>query len=322
VTLTNGGSFNDKVNFIWSVADLLRGDFKQSEYAKVILPLVVIRRLDCVLADTKDAVVARAEQLRGRVDKPDRALQAVAGREFYNTWPHGFDQLTADPANVATNLRHYIGRFSPGAFDVIEKFRFDAQITRLDEADLLYQVVARFADIDLHPEQVDNTEMGYIYEELIRRFSEQSNETAGEHFTPREVIRLMVDLLFAEDEAALRVPGVVKTLFDPACGTGGMLAVAEDRLHELNDRATLDVHGQELNDESYAVCRSDMMLRGHTSENIRSGNSFSRDAFPGRRFDYMLSNPPFGVEWKKVRAADTPPPTCGRECGSATPGST
>jgi type I restriction enzyme M protein len=305
MTLTTGGSFNDKVNFIWSVADLLRGDFKRSEYAKIILPLVVIRRLDCVLADSKANVVERATQLAGRVDNPDQALQAVAGREFYNTSPLDFATLTADPANVATHLREYIGGFSPGAFDVIEKFRFDAQITRLDEADLLYQVVARFADIDLHTDAVDNTEMGYVYEELIRRFSEQSNETAGEHFTPREVIHLMVDLLFAEDDRLLREPGVVKTLFDPACGTGGMLAVAEDRLRELNPQAHLAVFGQELNDESYAMCRSDMMLKGQTSANIRSGNSFSKDAFPGQRFDYMLANPPFGVEWKKVRVAVT-----------------
>jgi type I restriction enzyme M protein len=305
MTLTNGGSFNDKVNFIWSVADLLRGDFKRSEYAKVILPLVVIRRLDCVLADTKAAVIERAASLPGNIDNRDPALQAVAGREFYNTSPLDFATLTADPANVEANLRAFIGGFSPGAFDVIERFRFDAQITRLAEADLLYQVVARFADIDLHTDQVGNTEMGYVYEELIRRFSEQSNETAGEHFTPREVIRLMVDLLFAEDDRLLREPGVVKTLFDAACGTGGMLAVAEDRLRALNPQAHLEVYGQELNDESYAMCRSDMMLKGQTSANIRPGNSFSRDAFAGQRFDYMLANPPFGVEWKKVRTAVT-----------------
>jgi type I restriction enzyme M protein len=301
VTLTNGGSFNDKVNFIWSVADLLRGDFKQSEYGRVILPLVVLRRLDCVLAETKEAVVERAQQLEGRVDKPDKALKAVAGHEFYNTSRFDFAELTGDPSNVRDNLKAFIGGFSSGARDVIDKFRFDDQITRLDDADLLYQVVARFADIDLHPDQVDNHEMGYVYEELIRRFSEQSNETAGEHFTPREVIRLMVDLLLTEDDQALRKPGTVRTLFDPACGTGGMLAVAEDRLAEMNPSAHLEVYGQELNDESYAICRSDMMLKGQESENIKNGNSFSNDQFKGQRFDYLLANPPFGVEWKKVQ---------------------
>ncbi len=301
MTLTNGGSFNDKVNFTWSVADLLRGDFKQSEYGRVILPLVVLRRLDCVLAETKEAVVERAQQLEGRVDNPDRALKAVAGREFYNTSRFDFAELTDDPSSVRDNLRAFIGGFSSGARDVIDRFRFDDQITRLDDADLLYQVVARFADLDLHPDQVDNHEMGYIYEELIRRFSEQSNETAGEHFTPREVIRLMVDLLLTEDDRALRRPGVVRTLFDPACGTGGMLAVAEDRLAEMNESAHLEVYGQELNDESYAICRSDMMLKGQQSENIKNGNSFSNDQFKGQRFDYLLANPPFGVEWKKVQ---------------------
>ena len=301
VGLTNGGSFTDKVNFIWSVADTLRGDYKASEYGRVILPLVVIRRLDCVLAPTKEAVVARAEQLAGRVDNPDEALKAAAGGlEFWNTSPLDFGKLTADPSNVATNLRSYIRGFSPGAQEVIDKFRFDEQITRLEDAQLLYQVIAKFADIDLHPSSVDNHEMGYIYEELIRRFSEQSNETAGEHFTPREVIRLMVDLLLVADDQSLRDPGVIRTLFDPACGTGGMLAVAEERLLDLNPQAYLHVYGQELNDESYAICRSDMMLKGHSAENIASGNSFSQDAFVGRRFDYLLANPPFGVKWKKI----------------------
>jgi len=186
---------------------------------------------------------------------------------------------------------------------VIARFRFDDQIRKLEEADLLYQVVGKFAGVDLHPDAVDNTQMGYIYEELIRRFSEQSNETAGEHFTPREVIRLMVDLLFTEDDQALRGDAAVRTLFDPACGTGGMLAVATERLHEMNPRAHLEVFGQELNDESFAMCRSDLMLKGQTSTNVQQGNSFSQDRFTGRRFDYLLANPPFGVEWKKVQEA-------------------
>lgn len=300
---SGGRSFTDKVNFIWSVADLLRGDYKQSDYGKVILPFTVIRRLDCVMEDTRAVVVARAEQLTGKVNDPDQALQVVAGREFYNTSPLTFEKLAADPANVATNLRQYLLGFSPGAQEVIAKFRFEDQITKLDDADLLYQVVGKFAGIDLHTDVVDNDQMGYLYEELIRRFSEQSNETAGEHFTPREVIRLMVDLLFIEDDSALRGDAAVRTLFDPACGTGGMLAVASDRLGELNPSAHLEVYGQELNDESFAMCRSDLMLKGQRSENVQSGNSFSQDRFVGRRFDYLLANPPFGVEWKKVQEA-------------------
>ncbi|HXG59357.1 MAG TPA: class I SAM-dependent DNA methyltransferase [Thermoanaerobaculia bacterium] len=286
--------------FIWSVADKLRGVYKQSEYGRVILPLVVLRRLDCVLEPTKADVLARHEALKGRVENMEPVLCAVSGEQFYNTSPLDFRRLLDDPANVAGNLRSYIAGFSPAARDVIEKFGFDAQITRLAEKNLLYLVVSQFAEIDLHPNVVSNLEMGYLYEELIRRFSELSNETAGEHFTPREVIRLMVNLLFVEDEDVLRTRGIVKTLYDPACGTGGMLSVAEDHLRHLNPDARLEVFGQELNDETYAVCRSDMMLKGQDASHIVSGNSFSQDGHQGRTFDYMLANPPFGVEWKSV----------------------
>jgi type I restriction enzyme M protein len=286
--------------FIWSVADLLRGDYKQSEYGKVILPLTVIRRLDCVLDPTKAAVLERAKALKGRVENVDPVLESVAGQKFFNTSPLDFRRLLDDPGQIAGNLRGYIANFSAGAREVIEKFDFDGQITRLAKANLLYQVIGKFADIDLHPEVVSNIEMGYLYEELIRRFSELSNETAGEHFTPREVIRLMVNLLLAEDDEALTGPGVVRTLFDPACGTGGMLSVAEDHLRALNPHAQLEVFGQELNDETYAICKSDMMLKGQDAGRIVSGNSFSEDGHQGRTFDYLLANPPFGVEWKKV----------------------
>ena len=234
-------------------------------------------------------------------------LRRAAGQSFYNDSPLDFRGLLADSANVATNLRTYIGSFSAGAADVVEKFGFDAQITRLDDAGLLYQVLARFADLDVHPQSVPNRQMGYVFEELIRRFSEMSNETAGEHFTPREVIRLMVTLLLAEDRDALTVPGVVRTMYDCACGTGGMLSVAEELLtdpeHGLNPRARLEVFGQELNGETYAICRSDMMLKGQSPEHIVYGNSFSADGHADRRFDYLLTNPPFGVEWKKVEKA-------------------
>jgi type I restriction enzyme M protein len=295
-TIRNHGAF------IWSVADLLRGDYKQSEYGKVILPLTVIRRLDCVLEPTKQAVLERHRQLAGRIENQEPVLQAVAGEQFFNTSPLTFAKLLDDPNNIADSLRLYIGGFSEAAKDVIDKFDFGIQIDRLSRANVLYQVIGKFADLDLHPEAVSNLEMGYLYEELIRRFSELSNETAGEHFTPREVIRLMVNLLFIDDADVLTKPGIVKTLYDPACGTGGMLSVAEDHLRQLNPHARLEVFGQELNAETYAVCRSDMMLKGQDASHIAYGNSFSEDHHEGERFDYLLANPPFGVEWKKVEA--------------------
>jgi type I restriction enzyme M protein len=295
-----GESPRNHAAFIWSVADLLRGDYKQSEYGKVVLPLVVLRRLDCVLEPTKAAVLERHRQLSGRIENLEPVLQQVAGQQFYNTSPLDFRRLLDDSAHLADNLRAYIVGFSTGARDVIEKFDFDTQIARLDRANLLFLVLSKFADIDLHPDVVSNLEMGYLYEELVRRFSELSNETAGEHFTPREVIRLMVNLLFIEDEAILTRTGIVKTLFDPACGTGGMLSVAEDHLRSLNPDARLEVFGQELNAETYAVCRSDMMLKGQDASHIVWGNSFTEDGHQGQRFDYCLANPPFGVEWKKV----------------------
>jgi len=296
---TSSPIINNHAAFIWSVADLLRGDYKQSEYGRVILPLTVLRRLDCVLEPTKDQVLERAAKYG---DRPE-LLEAAAGQQFYNTSRYDFAKLIAAPDDLADNLRHYIASFSPGARDVIEKFGFDTQIARLERSNLLYLVVSKFAEVDLHPDAVSNLEMGYLYEELIRRFSELSNETAGEHFTPREVIRLMVSLLFIEDEDLLTKPGISKTLLDPACGTGGMLSVAEDYLREHNPSARLHVYGQELNAETYAICRSDMMLKGQDATNIAYGNSFSEDGHPGLQVDYAIANPPFGVEWKKV--ADT-----------------
>ena len=286
--------------FIWSVADLLRGDYKPSEYGRVILPLVVLRRLDCVLEKTKPAVLNRHGELAGKIENIEPVLQSVAREQFFNTSPLDFTRLLDDPANIGDNLRAYIAGFSSAARDVIEKFDFNVHITKLDRANLLFLVISKFADIDLHPDKVSNLEMGYLYEELVRRFSELSNETAGEHFTPREVIRLMVNLLFIEDEDALTKPGIVRTIFDPACGTGGMLSVAEDHLRALNPAARLEVFGQELNAETYAICRSDMMLKGQDASHITWGNSFSEDGHQGARFDYLLANPPFGVEWKKV----------------------
>jgi type I restriction enzyme M protein len=294
-------SFSEIANFIWSIADLLRGTFKQHDYGQVILPLTVLRRLDCVLADTKEKVLAKYEGLKGgNLKNVDPILNRITGVPFHNTSKLDFAKLKNDPNHIASNLTSYIKGFSQSARDVIDRFQFADQISRLDEANLLYLVVSRFADVDLHPATVPNHMMGSAFEELIRKFAEQSNETAGEHFTPREVIRLMVDLLFVEDDDLLRKRGVVKTLFDPACGTGGMLSVAEEYLRELNPDAQLQVFGQELNDETWAICNADMMIKGQNPENIVRGNSFSQDGHVGKKFDYMLCNPPFGVEWKNV----------------------
>lgn len=298
--MSNNQMIKNHAAFIWSVADLLRGDYKQSEYGRVIMPLTVLRRLDCVLEPTKVKVLERHAKLKGTIDNIGPVLEAVSGEQFFNTSPLDFRRLLDDPGQIAGNLRAYIAGFSPSARDIIEKFDFDTQITKLDRGNLLYLVISKFAEIDLHPNIVSNLEMGYLYEELIRKFSELSNETAGEHFTPREVIRLMVNLLFIEDADVLTTPGTVRTLFDPACGTGGMLSVAEDYLRQLNPQARLEVFGQELNEETYAICRSDMMLKGQDASHITVGNSFSEDGHAGRTFDYCLANPPFGVEWKKV----------------------
>jgi type I restriction enzyme M protein len=286
--------------FIWSVADLLRGDYKQSDYGKVILPFTVLRRLDCVLAATKPAVLAEFDKRSGEGLNPEPFLLRAAGQSFYNTSRMDMGKLIGDADHIAQNLYTYIQDFSPAVRDIFERFEFIAQVDRLAKAGLLYQVTEKFARIDLHPDVVDNHQMGLAFEELIRRFAELSNETAGEHFTPREVIKLMVSLLFVEDDDLLSKPSVVRTIYDPTAGTGGMLSVAEDYLAGLNPTARLTMFGQELNDESYAICKADMLIKGQDVGNIVAGNTLSDDGHTGRKFDYMLSNPPFGVEWKKV----------------------
>jgi type I restriction enzyme M protein len=296
-------SFSEASNFLWSIADLIRGEWKSHDFGKVILPFTVLRRLDCSLVDTKDKVLAKHAQLKGgSVKNIDPMLQRVTGVRFHNVSKLDFVRLKDDPNHIAQNLNAYIKGFSENVREIlIDRLHFPEVIAKLDEQDLLYLVASRFAEVDLHPDAVPNHMMGSIFEDLIRRFAEQSNETAGEHFTPREVIRLMVNLLFIEDDDVLRKKGVVKTLFDPACGTGGMLSVAEAYLVQLNPDAHLEVYGQELNDESYAICKADMLLKEENPGNIVYGNSFSADGHTGQHFDYMLSNPPFGVEWKKVQ---------------------
>lgn len=286
--------------FIWSVADLLRGDYKQSEYGKVILPFTVLRRLDCVLEATKPAVLKEFEAKKKAGLNPEPFLLRKSGQSFYNTSPMDMKKLMGDQDHIKENLFAYIQAFSPAVRDIFERFDFYTQIERLAKAGLLYQVTERFANVDLHPEAVSNAQMGLAFEELIRKFAEISNETAGEHFTPREVIRLMVNLLFVEDDDVLSKPGVVRTIYDPTAGTGGMLSVAGEHLEELNPQARLTMYGQELNDESYAICKADMLIKGQDVANIVADNTLSDDGHPHRKFDYMLSNPPFGVEWKKV----------------------
>ena len=292
-------NFSERVSFIWSVADLLRGPYKPAQYGKVILPLTVLRRLDCVLEPTKQKVLEKAAALKASgIKDVEPILNRAAGQKFHNTSKLDFKKLRGDPDKVATNLAFYIKHFSAKARQIFEYFEFEKEIAKLADANRLYLVVSKFAEMDLHPSAVSNHEMGLIFEDLIRRFNEASNETAGDHFTPREVIRLMVNLLFTPDSQVLRTAGAVRTLYDPACGTGGMLSVAEEFLRDLNPGAKLEVFGQDYNNEAFAVCCSDMMIKGQHPDNIKFGDSFTQDGLPGKKFDYLLANPPFGVEWK------------------------
>lgn len=286
-------------SLIWSVADLLRGDFKQSQYGRIILPFTVLRRLECVLASSKDKVLTTAESAKALPDTArDKLLLNAAGQSFYNTSKLTLDTLGEN--HIGDNLDAYVRAFSKDAREVFEHFNFEASIGLLEDANLLYKVVRAFATVDLSPEAVDNYHMGLIFEELIRRFAESSNETAGEHFTPRDIVRLTTSLVFAGDDDALTTPGAVRSIYDPTAGTGGFLSCGMEYLHEINQGARLATFGQELNPESYAICKADMLIKGQDISNIKLGNTLSEDQLPFERFDYCLSNPPFGVDWKKV----------------------
>ncbi|SBW20853.1 type I restriction-modification system methyltransferase subunit [Candidatus Protofrankia californiensis] len=295
--VTAGPTHSKMAADIWSVADLLRGDYKRHEYGGVILPFTLLRRLDAVMAPTREAVRARNAALH--IENRQRLLEIAAKLPFYNTSAQNFTTVAADSTHVAKNLRDYVNGFSPNVREVLERFNLDQEITRLAGARLLYQVVTRFAKMD-DLGKLDSHDMGYVFEHLIRKFAEDSNETAGEHFTPREVIKLMVNLLIAPDNDTVAGEGQVINVYDPACGTGGMLTAAEDHLKLINPKAEVYLFGQELNAESWSICQSEMLLRSQRGD-IHFGNSFSQDGFTGRRFDYMLANPPFGVEWKKVK---------------------
>ena len=308
------------VSFIWGVADLIRDTFKRSKYQDVILPLTVLRRLDCVLAPTKRKVLEVQARFKGKLDNPDGQLQRASGFAFYNTSRYDFEKLLADAPHIAQNLRNYIAGFSPNMREVLEKFDFDNTIAKLDEAGLLFQVMQRFADpkVNLHPETVDNSTMGTIFEELIRKFNEALNENPGEHFTPRDVVHLMVDLLLAGDEERLRTKGVVLSVYDPCCGSGGMLTIAkehiavgetregESRGDAVNVDADTHLFGQEVNPETFAICKSDLFMKsadGRDADNILFGSTLSNDRHARATFDYMIANPPYGKDWKRDQDA-------------------
>ena len=299
-----GVNINEKANLIWSIADKLTGVYKPHEYGEVILPLTVIRRFDCILAYTKDAVLEKFKSV-AKLPMRDVLLRQSSGYSFYNTSKYTFERLLDDPDNIEANFRSYLNGFSPNVAEIIEKFKFDGHITTMANKGILYIVLKEFSTqkADLHPDHISNLEMGYIFEEIIRRFSEAHNEDAGQHYTPREVIELMVNILFINDSKALSDANVAKTLYDPACGTGGMLSVAEDHLHKLNSAAELLVFGQELNDQTFAICKADMLIKGKDADYIKDGNTLSEDQFAGQTFDYILSNPPFGREWKNEKNA-------------------
>ena len=296
-------SFTSTAAFIWSVADLLRGDYKQSDYGKVILPFTLLRRLECVLDKTRPAVRAEYEKRKDSGLNLDAFLNKKSEHSFYNTSTFSLSTLKADPNNLRANLESYISDFSANARDIFERYKFTEQLAYLDESNLLYQIVEKFENIDLHPDAISNHEMGLVFEELIRRFAESSNETAGEHFTPRDIVRLTTSLLFMLDDKVLKQSGTVRTLYDPTAGTGGFLSSGSEYVHEINAGAKLVTFGQELNPESFAICKADMLIKGQDVANIKYGNTLSDDQLPAEKFDYMLSNPPFGVEWKKVEKA-------------------
>lgn len=297
-------NINEKAALIWAIADKLTGVYKPHEYGEVILLLTVIRRFDCILADTKDAVLEKYESVKTLPMHDVFLKKAAGGLEFYNTSKYTFERLLDDPDNIEDNFRDYLNGFSENVRGIIEKFKFDSHITTMANKGILYIVIKEFTSpkANLHPDVISNLEMGYIFEEIIRRFSESHNEDAGQHYTPREVIRLMVNILFNDDNDILSGNNVAKTIYDPACGTGGMLSVAEEYLHELNKSTELLAFGQELNDQTFAICKADMLIKGNNADYIKDGNTLSDDQFEGHTFDYIISNPPFGREWKNEKA--------------------
>ena len=294
-------NFSQTAAFIWSVADLLRGDFRQSQYGRVILPFTLLRRLECVLAETKDAVVAKYDELKTSLlpeDAKEKFLLRTSTFSFFNTSKMDLGKMGQN--DIKANLESYVQAFSPDAREIFEHFKFSEFVGLLEDANLLFKVVEKFATTDLSPKAISNHDMGLVFEELIRRFAESSNDTAGEHFTPRDIVRLTTSLVFMEDDEALTQPGIIRTIYDPTAGTGGFLSSGMEYVHELNPNAVMRAFGQELNPESYAICKADMLIKGQDVSRIKLGNTLSNDQLPLDQFDYMLSNPPFGVDWKKI----------------------
>lgn len=301
---TVGASLSKKnyANFIWSIADLLRGSYKPHQYGSIVLPFTILRRLDAVLAGTKDAVLEEYSKAKDGPIPLTVLLPRKSGHSFYNTSPYDFGKLTGDADNIRDNLLDYVRGFSDNVRDIFEKYKVEERIEELHEHNLLFLLVQQFAGVNLHPSNVSNADMGLIFEELIRKFAEASNETAGEHYTPREVIHLMVDLLFAPDDEPLHQPNIVRSVYDPAAGTGGMLSVADEYLRAMNPDAALTLAGQEINPESYAICKADMVIKGQDVGAIALGDTLTDDGHAGKTFNYCLSNPPFGVDWKKAHS--------------------
>ncbi len=295
---------SEKASLIWSIADKLVGVYKPHEYGDVILPLTVLKRFDSVLSDTKDKVLEMSKKYPETFAKRDFILKETAGQKFYNTSKYDFKKLLDDPDNIEENFYNYINGYSDEVKDIIKNFDLNKQIEKMSGNGILYQVIDTFNSekANLHPSYVSNIEMGYIFEEIIRRFNELSNEDAGQHYTPREVIELMVNLIF-EDEEDLADSSKIKTVYDGACGTGGMLTASMEYAKKLNSSSRMLCYGQELNAQTYAICKADMLIKGEDSNNIRHGNTLSGDLFPGETFDYIIMNPPFGIEWKNEKAA-------------------
>jgi type I restriction enzyme M protein len=302
------------VSFLWGVADLIRDTFKRGKYQDVILPLTVLRRLDCVLAAKKAKVLETQARFKGKLENLEPQLRAASGFAFYNTSRYDFEKLLADAPHLAANLRNYIAGFSPNMREVLEKFDFDNTISKLDEAGLLFQVLERFKNVELHPDKIDNPTMGTIFEELIRKFNEALNENPGEHFTPRDVVHLMVDLMLAGDEKEIRAKKAIRTVYDPCCGSGGMLMISKEHITvglrkngdllrpAINKDAEIHLFGQEVNPETWAVSKSDLFMKdptGRDADNIAYGTVLSNDRHAGQLFDYLIANPPYGKDWKR-----------------------
>jgi type I restriction enzyme M protein len=287
-------------SFIWNVCDdVLRGLFKQHEYGDVILPFVVLRRLDCVLEPNKDEIYNLYEEFKSKVDDPSPIIKNTVKKEFYNYSKYDLVRLKSDPKNIYMNFQNYINGYSKNVYEIIENFQFEKPVEKLNKSNKLYLLIDKFTEIDLHPSVVDNHTMGQIFEELLRKFSEMSNETSGEHYTPRDVVKLLVSLVFSENKEDLQGEGKIRSIFDPCCGTGGMLTTGKEWIIEnINPNIEIKTSGQELNPQTYSICKSDMLISGGNPDNIKLGSSLSEDGFQGDRFDYMITNPPFGVSWK------------------------